>query len=141
MIRAVVSKEAKFFRQQLCGVIADMLCQWILETLGGGVTAQNGSRMALNSGTASRDLGPSSRLSTPMYDYHSILRDRRLRVIFSSKLNSARRDRILMLRFYWVSFVMFVTASALACHRALVFLSEAYLGPLKIAPRRYAIGA
>lgn len=142
LIRAVVSKEAKFFRQQFCGVFADMLYQWILEALGQGITTtQYGSHLTLDSRTDNRGSGPSSRLSTPTNDYHSILRDRRLKVIFSKILNSARRDPILMLWFYWVSFVMFVTSSALACHRVLVSLSEAYLGPLKIAPKRYAIGA
>lgn len=142
LIRAVVSKEAKFFRQQFCGVIADMLTQWILEALGQGITTtQYASHLTLDSGTDNTGSGPSSRLSVPTYDYNSMLRDRRLKVIFSNILNSARRDPVLMLRFYWVSFIMFVTASALACHRVLVSLSEAYLGPLKIAPKRYAIGA
>lgn len=140
MVQAVVSKEAKFFRKQLSGVIADILYQWILETFGQGVTTQYGSHVKLESGTDNRDLGPSSRLSTPINDYHSILKDRRLKVIFSNILNSARRDPILMLRFFWVSFIMFVTASALACHRVVVSLSKAYLGPISIAPKRYAIG-
>ncbi|KAF3433920.1 hypothetical protein FNV43_RR25023 [Rhamnella rubrinervis] len=142
LIRAVVSKEAKFFRQQFCGVIADMLYQWILGALRQGITAtQYGSHLTLDGGTDNRGSGPSSRLSMPTYDYQSMLRDRRLKVIFSNILNSARRDPILMMRFYWVSFIMFVTASALACHRVLVSLSEAYLGPLKIAPKQYAMGA
>ncbi|XP_048325890.2 uncharacterized protein LOC107413651 [Ziziphus jujuba] len=142
LVKAVVSKEAKFFRQQLCGVIADILCQGILKAFGQGVRrTQYSSHVKLESGTDTRDLGPSSRLSTPIYDYHSLLRDRRLKVIFSNILNSARRDPMLMLRFFWVSFIMFVTASALACHRVVVSLSEAYLGPISIAPKRYAIGA
>ncbi|KAK9283171.1 hypothetical protein L1049_011404 [Liquidambar formosana] len=41
-----------------------------------------------------------------------------------------------MLRFCWASFVMFVTALALACHRVVVSLSEVFMGPVSFAPKR-----
>ncbi|CAK9136147.1 unnamed protein product [Ilex paraguariensis] len=131
LIRAMVSKEAIVFRQQLCRVITDVLYQWISETIGRGalITRYN------------IELGSSSTLSTPIYDYESILRDRRLKVIFFKVMDSARKHPVLMLRFCCSSFVMFFTASALACHRVLVSLSEAYLGPVSFAPKQVAFGA
>lgn len=134
----MVSKEAKFFRQQFCSVIADILYQWMFAAFGPGITTTRySSDLRLASGHDNRDLEPSSR--TPIYDYRTIFRDRRLKVIFSNVLNSARKNPILMLRFYWTSFVMFTTALALACHRALVSFSEAYLSPISFARKQYAI--
>ncbi|KAF3969324.1 hypothetical protein CMV_006874 [Castanea mollissima] len=140
LIQAMVSKEAKFFRQQLCRVIADILYQWMCEALGQDVRiTQYSSQVRLVTGPDNRELRPSSRLSTPMCDYKSILRDRRLKVIFLAVLNSMRKDLVLVVRFCWASFVMFVAASALACHRILVSLSETYIGPVPFAPKRFAV--
>lgn len=140
LIQAVVSKEAKVFRQQFCRVIADVLYLWIFKALGQDITTTRyGSKVILSFGAGNRELSSSSRSSMPIYDYDSILRDRRLKVIFSHLLKSARRKPALMLRFYWVSFVMLLTASAIACHRVVVSLSEAYFGPVSLAPKQYAI--
>uniref|UniRef100_A0A5B7BW00 Protein kinase domain-containing protein n=1 Tax=Davidia involucrata TaxID=16924 RepID=A0A5B7BW00_DAVIN len=140
LVRAMVSKEAIFFRQQLCRVIADIIYQWMFEAFRRGVTiTKYSSQMSLASGADNIELGSSSRLSTPICDYQSILRDRRVKVIFFKVLDSASKDPILMLRFCWASFVMFVTALALACHRVLVSLSETYLGPVSFAPKQFAI--
>ncbi|KAG7992925.1 hypothetical protein I3843_02G152000 [Carya illinoinensis] len=142
LIRAMVCKEAKFFRQHLCRVIASILYQWMCETLGQGIkVTQSSSQVRLVGGLDNRELASSSRLSLPIRDYHSILRDRRLKVIFLKVLNSTRRDPVLLMRFCWASFVMFVTASALACHRFLVSLSETYLSPVSFAPKRYAVSS
>ncbi|XP_062155749.1 uncharacterized protein LOC133863711 [Alnus glutinosa] len=142
LIQAMVSKEAKFFRQQLCTVIADILYQWMCEALGQDNTiTQSSSRVRFVSGPDNRELGSSSRLSTPICDYNSILRDRRLKMIFLKALNSTRRRPILFVRLCWASFVMFVTASALACHRILVSLSETYIGRVPVAPKQFAFSA
>ncbi|XP_022746300.1 uncharacterized protein LOC111296321 isoform X2 [Durio zibethinus] len=144
LVRAVVSKEAKVFRFQLCKIIADILYQWAFEALGQGVPASQYSyRLRLADGPQNSELGTSSRLATTTTgnDYQSLWRDRRLKVIFFKILKSARREPVLMLRFYWASFVMFIAASALAFHRLLVSLSEAYLGPVSFSPKRFAISA
>ncbi|XVE99333.1 hypothetical protein REPUB_Repub03eG0189500 [Reevesia pubescens] len=144
LVRAAVSKEAKVFRVQLCKIIADILYQRMFEALGQVVPAsQYTYQFRLAAEPQNRELGPSSRLSTTttIYDYQSLLRDRRLRLIFFKILKSARRESVLMLRFYWASFVMFIAASALAFHQLLVSLSEAYLGPLSFAPKRFAVSA
>ncbi|PQP92102.1 Aminoglycoside phosphotransferase [Prunus yedoensis var. nudiflora] len=83
LVQAMVSKEAKFFRQQFCSVIADILYQWMFAAFGRGITTtQYGSDLRLASAHDNRDLEPSSR--TPIYDYRTIFRDRRLKVIFSN---------------------------------------------------------
>lgn len=112
----------------------------MFESLVRGVTTiQFSSNLRMANGPDNRELGPSSRPSTPIYDYRSILKDRRLKVIFLNILNSTRKDPILLLRFYWTSFVMFVVALALASHRVLISLSEVYLGPISFASKQYAI--
>ncbi|KAJ4828689.1 hypothetical protein Tsubulata_030758 [Turnera subulata] len=142
LIRAAVSKEAFVFRQQLCRAIADVLYLRIVQTFRPGVlTTQYSSQARLMTGPDGRGLATAPRLSSPLYDYEVLWKDRRLKVIFSRILNSARKDPILMVKFCWTSFVMLIIASALACHRALVSLSEAIIGPLSLAPRRVAMSA
>ncbi|AES62191.1 putative cadmium-transporting ATPase [Medicago truncatula] len=141
IIRAMVSKEGKVIRQQLCKVIADALCQWMIKLCGQGVIDTQYPRVMLANGTSNKESGRSPRSSSPSYDYISIFRDRRLRVIFSKVVKSASSHKILMLRFCWSSLVIIITASALACHRVVLSLSEAYLGPIFDAPKRkrYAV--
>ncbi|KAB2598081.1 aarF domain-containing protein kinase [Pyrus ussuriensis x Pyrus communis] len=138
LVQAMVSKEAKVYRQQFCRVIADVLYQWMYAANGRGITkTQYSSDLKMAGGPENRERGPSSR--APIYDYRAIYRDRRLRVIVSNVLNSARKNPILMLRLYWTSFIMFATAFALACHRALLSFAEDHLGPISFAPKQYAI--
>lgn len=120
LVRAMVSKEAVFFRQQLCGIIADILYKWMSNNIGLG------------------NIAP-AHCEAPVDEYLPILRDRRLRVIASKAFRDAQRDPLLMLRFCWVSFVMGLTAAAMACHRIIVNLSEAYFGPISFAHKRFAI--
>ncbi|KAF7131931.1 hypothetical protein RHSIM_Rhsim09G0040800 [Rhododendron simsii] len=126
LIRAMVSKEAIVFRRQLCRVIADIIYQWMSDFGQATTVAQYGTRVSLASGPANQE---SPRLAAPISDYRYIFRDRRLKVIFSKVLGSTRKDPVLLVRFFWVSFVMLVSASALAFHRMLVTLSEGYLSP------------
>ncbi|KAL2324793.1 hypothetical protein Fmac_023851 [Flemingia macrophylla] len=139
LIKAMVSKEGKLFRQQVCKIIVDILYQWMIKLFGQGITVTQYSRVILANGLSNKESGPSPRPSFSTYDYDSILRDRRLRVIFSKVLKSSSRDKILMLRFFWASLLVMVTASTLACHRLVVSLSEAYLGQIFDAPKRYAV--
>ncbi|XP_034704591.1 uncharacterized protein slr1919 [Vitis riparia] len=142
LIRMMISKEAIFFRQQLCKAIADVLYQRMLEVIGQGIAiTQHSSQWRLRSGPNNRDLSSLSRSSALTYDYQSVLRDRRLKVIFFKIIDSVRRDPVLTLRFCWASFIMFMTASALACHRILVSLSEIYLGPVSLPSKRVAVNA
>lgn len=141
LIKAMVSKEGKFFRQQLCKIIVDVLCQRMIKLLGQGIKVTQYSRVILANGPSNKESGLSPRSSSSTYDYDSIFRDRRLRVILSKILKSASRDKILMLRFFWASLLITITASFLACHRLVVSLCEAYLGQVVDAPKRYAVSA
>lgn len=138
LIQAMVSKEAKLFRQQLCRIVADIICQWAFKTLGQGTRATElGTvRMEIASDRRGRS---SSQFTTGQIDYNSILNDRRVKLLFSKVLKSASTKPILMLKFYWTSFIIFATASAMAFHRIVVSLSEAYLGPISLAPKQYAV--
>ena len=140
LIQAMVSKEATFFRQQLCTIVADIIHQWALKTLGQGSQA-TGLGTTVRMGIASDKKGRSSSqlTTTGQIDYISFLNDRRMRLLFSKVLKSASTKPILMLKFFWTSFVIFVTASAVACHRIVVSLSEAYLGPISLSPKQYAV--
>ncbi|XP_027367938.1 uncharacterized protein LOC113873812 [Abrus precatorius] len=141
LIKAMVSKEGKFFRQQLCKIITDIMCQWMIKLFGQGITVSQSSRVILANGPSNKESGLSPRSSLPTYDYNAIVRDRRLRVIFSKVLKSASKDKVLMLRFCWASLLLVITASILACHRVVMSLSEAYLGQIFDAPKRYAVSA
>lgn len=140
----MVSEEGKVIREQLCKVITDALCQWMIKLFGQGVTDTQYPRVMLTSnGPSNKESSRSPRSSSPAYDYNSIFRDRRLRVIFSKVVKSASSDKILMLRFCWSSLLIFITASALACHRVVLSMSEVYLGSIFNAPKRkrYAVSA
>ncbi|KVI06893.1 Aminoglycoside phosphotransferase [Cynara cardunculus var. scolymus] len=126
LIRGIVSKEAGPFRQQLCRMIADVVYQSICAALG------NTFMIARN-----RAIYRSS--STLAIDYQSLVRNRRLKVILLKVLESGRKDPILMMRLCWVSFVTLIAASALACHRVLISLSEDFLDRLSLASKKLAV--
>ncbi|KAJ1406418.1 UbiB domain, partial [Sesbania bispinosa] len=80
LIKAMVSKEGKFFRQQLCKVIAEALYQWMIKLFGQGITVTQYSRVILANGPSNKEPSLSPRSSSlSAYDYNSIFRDRRLR--------------------------------------------------------------
>jgi len=141
LIKVVVSKEGKSFRQQVCKIMVDVVYQWMIKLFGQGITVIQYSRVILTNGPSNKESGLSPRSSLPTDDYNFIFRDRRLRVIFYKILKSASRDKILMLRFFCASLLIMVTASTLACHRLVVSLSEAYLAKIFDAPKRYAVRA
>lgn len=86
-------------------------------------------------------LGSSSAVFSRDYDCNSTLRDRRLKLILFKVLGSARKSPILMMRFLCSSSLIFIKASAVACHRFLVCLSMAYLDRASLAPREVVVGA
>ncbi|GAA0150599.1 hypothetical protein LIER_09510 [Lithospermum erythrorhizon] len=136
LVRAVLTKEATFVRQQVCKIIADILYQWMRDGLAPSIPRVRGMSHLSN-----MDLGlPSAGTSSPIHDYKILLQDRRLRLIASKILDSARKDRVLIVRFVWTSLTMFIKSSALAFHRLLVSLSEAYLGHISFSPQQIMVG-
>lgn len=141
MVQALVSKEGSLYRKQTCAIIADALYQLMFEGYRSSqtVTKHNSQVRITAVGPDNRDLGTSSRLSTPDYSY--LFRDRRLRVIFAKILEPVRRQPVLLVKLCWTACVMFVTAFLLACHRQLVSSSKSFLASISLSPKRYAIGA
>ncbi|KZV24276.1 hypothetical protein F511_01758 [Dorcoceras hygrometricum] len=140
LIRAAVSKEASPFRQQFCMALADAMYKWMCRALAEHFNLSRLSSIVMVARESNyRRSGSSTRIASPSSEYESILRDRRLRVIFSKAIYSARKDRMLVLKFCWSSFVMFFVASALACHRLFVSLSEAYMGPSSYPSKQIAM--
>lgn len=86
-------------------------------------------------------LGSSSAVFSWDYDCKSTLRDRRLKLILFKVLRDAKKSPILMMKFFCSSCLIFIKASALACHRFLVCLSMAYLDRASLAPREVVVGA
>uniref|UniRef100_A0A2P2M2B9 Uncharacterized protein MANES_07G104400 n=1 Tax=Rhizophora mucronata TaxID=61149 RepID=A0A2P2M2B9_RHIMU len=140
LVRAIVSKEGIIFRRLFCKVVSDVLYQWMVQTHGqGAMTSDFGSHGNLDRGPESKEPIPPCGPSISLYDCQSILRDRRLKVVFLRILGSARKDPVLMLKFCLTSLVMFVMATAMACYRVLVSLSKSYIGHLSLAPKRVAV--
>lgn len=140
LVRAMVSAEASSMRQQLCRVIDEIFYQWISKASKYVIHVTRFSpQVQLARGTSNIDTESSSRLLS-MNDCQSLLRDRRIKIILFKILDSARKDPILMLRFYWTSFVMLVAASVMACHRALVTLFKDGLAHLSLAPKQIVVG-
>ncbi|KAI3705549.1 hypothetical protein L1987_75788 [Smallanthus sonchifolius] len=128
LIRGIVSKEASPFRHQVCKIIADMLYQSICTALSKTFIVARYGAIYTSS-------------STSAINYQSLVKDRRLKVILLKVLESGRKNPVLMARLCWVSIVTLVAASALACHRLLVSLSEAYLGRLSFTPKKLAMSS
>nr|DAD26155.1 TPA_asm: hypothetical protein HUJ06_027623 [Nelumbo nucifera] len=141
LVRAMVSKEAVFFRQQVSRALADVLYQWMVKALGQDDTRSQYASYIRSTCVPQREVLTSSGPSTFVYDYQSFLKDRRFKVIFYKILASARKDTLLMVRLCWASFVILVTASASACRRVLLSWSETCRKSVLLAPRRLAISS
>eukprot|EP00268_Persea_americana_P016383 TRINITY_DN1776_c0_g1_i3.p1 TRINITY_DN1776_c0_g1~~TRINITY_DN1776_c0_g1_i3.p1 ORF type:complete len:654 (-),score=136.99 TRINITY_DN1776_c0_g1_i3:431-2392(-) len=138
LVHAMISKEAIFFHRHARSVLTDLLHNWMIKAVRveNKITSYS-SRMTTSNVHHGREMRPSSESSASLYQ--DILKDRRLKLIFSKVLNSIMKDPILVLRFCWTSFVIFVSALALACHRFLVSWSETYMTPISIALKRVAV--
>ncbi|KAF5790194.1 putative ABC-type Cd(2+) transporter [Helianthus annuus] len=128
LIRGIVSKEARPFRHQVSKITADMLYQSMCTALGKTFIVARYGAIYTSS-------------STSAINYQSLVKNRRLKVIILKILESGRKSPVLMARLCWVSFVTLVAASALACHRFLVSLSEAYLGRLSFNTKKLAVSS
>lgn len=136
LIRSMISKEAILFREQVSMALADVLYQWMSQCLEkSDAISHSKSRINMVDGLPHNQKGPSSEVSFSLYDYHSVIKDRRLKLIFYKALDSARRQPFLMLRFCAASLVMFLSAFTVACHRMLVTWSEKCIASMSFSPR------
>lgn len=138
LVHAMISKEAVFFRRHVRSVLADVLYHRMSKALGveNKITSCS-SHTTTSDAQHSRERRPPFESSAS--PYQGILTDRRLKLIFYRVLHSIRKDPILVLKLFWNSFVIFVSASALACHRFLISWSETYATSISIAPKRVAV--
>jgi aarF domain-containing kinase len=129
LARDMISRDALMFRVLLGKVIADAVCQWMLNVTGlkraGEHTAQTQMTARMNEG----DLVLSKESSTQMA-FQAALRDRRLRIIFAKFMSELREEPVLVVKVSWNMFVISVTSAAVGLHRFIVFLSERYLPAL-----------
>ncbi|VVB17474.1 unnamed protein product [Arabis nemorensis] len=123
LIRTFISREAHVIRQKLCRTIADTMYQWMVGIFG----IKSLKFISLS------DPPPSPGTNITVKDFKILIRDKRVRVILRKILESAKSDRVLMLRFGWTSFVMFLTTTALACHRFVISVSEGYINYLSLS--------
>lgn len=123
LIRTFISKEAHAIRRKLCTMVADTLYQWMV-----GISGVNSLKFIWLP-----DPPPSSGTNITVKDFKSLIEDKRVRVILRKTLESAKSDRVLTLKFCLSSFVMFLTASALACHRFVISVSEGYVNYLSLS--------
>ncbi|KAG2654782.1 hypothetical protein PVAP13_1NG499400 [Panicum virgatum] len=124
LARDLISRDALMFRVLLRKVIADIVCQWMLNVTGLKRVAETRMRME-NDG----HLVLSEESSTLMA-LQAVVRDRRMQVIYSKFLRELREEPVLMVRVSWNMFVISVTSAAVGLHRFMVFLSEEYLPTL-----------
>lgn len=115
LARDLISRDALMFRVLLSKVIADVVCQWMLNVTGLKRVAENDGHLVL------------SEESSTMVALQAVVRDRRMQVIFSKFVRELREEPVLMVRVSWNMFVISVTSAAVGLHRFMVFLSEKYL--------------
>ncbi|GAB2286797.1 hypothetical protein Dimus_021192 [Dionaea muscipula] len=125
LVRTLLSKEAASVRKKLCQVIADILSQWMIAALGvdAAITSHN------------------AQLNATGFDSQSMVKDRRLKLIFGKVLADTRRDPLLMLRFCLASVCMLVSSSAIACRRVLASIYGSFVSRVSFAPLQVAVSS
>ncbi|CAN6274048.1 unnamed protein product [Urochloa humidicola] len=129
LARDLISRDALMFRVLLSKVIADVICQWMLNVTGFKRVAETRIRTPMTIGEDDARLVLFEESST-VVALQAAVRDRRMRVIFSKFVRDLRKEPVLMVRVSWNMFVISVTSAAVALHRFIVFLSEEYLPTL-----------
>ncbi|XP_042437489.1 uncharacterized protein slr1919-like [Zingiber officinale] len=138
LARTFISKDAKPLRRDLSSALADILFQWTSEAFRrNGVEERNklNRNMILESEQMERKPASPSQLSVPLLQ--TVLRDKRLKVIFYKIANGVRQDSMLTVRVCWSLAAVLATAAVLAMHRALVYWSETH--GRSFLPRRIAL--
>ncbi|CAN6233023.1 unnamed protein product [Urochloa humidicola] len=129
LARDLISRDALMFRVLLSKVIADVICQWMLNVTGFKRVAETMIRTPMTIGEDDGRLVLSEESSTVMA-LQAAVRDRRMQVIFSKFVRELREEPVLMVKVGWNMFVISVTSAAVALHRFIVLLSEEYLPTL-----------
>jgi aarF domain-containing kinase len=138
LARDMISKDALMFRILLRKVIADVVCQWMLNVTGLKGAGEHRPQMQMTTGPNEGDM-VRSKESSILMAFQAALRDRRLQVIFAKFIRELREEPLLMVRVSWNMFAISVTSAAVGLHRFLVCLSEEYLTtlPPPVPPPRH----
>lgn len=129
LARDLISRDALMFRVLLSKVIADVVFQWMLNVTGLKRVAETRMGTPVTMGENDGHLVLSEESSTLMA-LQAVVRDRRMRIIYSKFVRELREEPFLMVRVSWNMFVISVTSAAVGLHRFMVFLSEEYLPAL-----------
>lgn len=118
LARDLISKDALMFRVLLSKVLADVVCQWMLNVTGLKRVAGNDGHLVL------------SEESSTLVVLQAVVKDRRMQVIFSKFVRELKEEPVLMVRVSWKMFVISVTSAAVGLRRFMVFLLKKYLPTL-----------
>ncbi|OEL35062.1 hypothetical protein BAE44_0003919, partial [Dichanthelium oligosanthes] len=129
LARDLISRDALMFRVLLSKVIADVVCQWMLNFTGLNRVTETRIQTPMAAGKNEGHLMMSEESST-LVALEAAVRDRRMQLIFSKFVRELREEPVLMVRVGWNMFVISVTSAAVGLHRFMVFLSEEYLPTL-----------
>ncbi|KAK3159402.1 hypothetical protein QOZ80_2AG0149680 [Eleusine coracana subsp. coracana] len=129
LARDMISKDALMFRVLLSKVIADVVCQWMLNVTGLNRAGEHKPHTQMTTRMNEGDLVLSKDSST-LIALQAALRDRRLQVIFAKFMRELKEEPLLMVRVSWNMFVISVTSAAVGLHRFMVLMSEKYLTTL-----------
>ncbi|PKA53396.1 putative aarF domain-containing protein kinase [Apostasia shenzhenica] len=129
LTEAMISKDAWLFRRYIGLALADAIYRRAILT-------ENGSQVYEMEGKQTRNIGSTSPASTHL---HSIMQDRRLRVIFYRKFKEVSRHPLLMLRASWSCFTVFVMALAITLNRFVANFFDAFFNSIKFVPGRIAV--
>ncbi|KAL6591460.1 hypothetical protein ACP70R_049963 [Stipagrostis hirtigluma subsp. patula] len=129
LARDLISRNALMFRVLLRRVIADVVCQWMMNVTGLKRAGEREPHLPITTGNNAGDLVLSKELSTLMA-LQAAVRDRRMQIIFFKFMRELREEPVLMVRVSWSMFVISLTSAAVGLHRFIVFLSEEYLPTL-----------
>uniref|UniRef100_M8C1M0 Uncharacterized protein n=1 Tax=Aegilops tauschii TaxID=37682 RepID=M8C1M0_AEGTA len=118
LARDLISKDAAIFRALLSRALADVVCQWMVK-----VTALKQLRDRGDDPGLSKE----APISPVVSSLQEVVRDRRLKVIFSKFVKDLREEPMLMVRVGWSALVVSAVSTAIGAHRFAVLLSEEYL--------------
>jgi len=121
LARDLISRDALMFRVLLSKVIADVVCQWMLNATGLKRVAETRIQTPMTTGKNDGHLVLPEESSTLMA-LQAAVKDRRMQLIFTKFVRELREEPILMIRVSWNMFLISVSAAAVGLHRFMVFL-------------------
>lgn len=121
LARDLISRDALMFRVLLSKVIADVVCQWMLNATGLKRVAETRIQTPMTTGKNEGHLVLAEESLTLMA-LQAAVKDRRMQLIFTKFVRELREEPVLMIRVSWNMFLISVQAAAVGLHRFMVFL-------------------